>query len=356
MALPSFASGRPIPVRALSRVAGALLVGAAGGAVFDRLGMPLAWMLGAMVATTLAVMGRAPIAVPRITRPPVLAVVGAALGASFTAEVLDHLLAFAVPLAGLAGFLMAAGAASVLYLRKVAGLDRATAYFAGMPGGIVEMTVLSGERGGSESMVALCHSARIFLVVATVPFVVEALSGRSIAAGSGGGAVPFSAVGVDDVAFFAAAAVGGTVLARLVRLPAPYMLGPMLASAAVHVSGLTDFAVPTVVVNAAQVMMGATVGCRFQGVSLRLLLVTMGHAAAVTAATLAIAVAFATALAPLSGLSPEALVLGYAPAGLPEMSLAALALGIEVPLVVALHVVRLALVVAFAAVLFRLAR
>jgi membrane AbrB-like protein len=347
LALPAPPSGRT-----LAAFAGALAFGTVGGWIFAQFGVPLAWMLGSMVACTIAVMAGAPVATPKAVRPPVVALIGAALGTAFTGDVLSNLLAWTIPLAGLVVYLIVVGLGSYAYYRLVVRLDRPTAFFAGMPGGIVEMSMLGGERGGSESMIALAHSARIFLVVALVPFGVELLSGTVIPPGVAG-RTPFGDVGRADVAWFLLATVGGVVFARLLRLPAPYLLGPMLASAGLHVTGVTDFEIPTLAVNAAQVAMGATIGCRFRGTSLRRLATVMGHSAVVIVGAIAVTMLFALALAPLAGVRPEALVLAYAPAGLAEMSLAALALGIEVPLVVAHHVIRLALVVAAADLVFR---
>ena len=49
---------------------------------------------------------------------------------------------------------------------------------------------------------------------------------------------------------------------RKLNLPGPYLLGPMLMSAAVHVSGLTDFVPPREIVNTAQLILGSRARCR----------------------------------------------------------------------------------------------
>src|SRR3546814_12432503 len=64
--------------------------------------------------------------------------------------------------------------------------------------------------------------------------------------------------------------IAGFILARLARLPAAAILGPMLFSAAFHMTGVTDAKPPVELINAAQVVVGTTIGCRFAGVKLAL--------------------------------------------------------------------------------------
>src|SRR3546814_4344936 len=64
--------------------------------------------------------------------------------------------------------------------------------------------------------------------------------------------------------------IAGFILARLARLPAAAILGPMLFSAAFHMTGVTDAKPPVELINAAQVVVGTTIGCRFAGVKMAL--------------------------------------------------------------------------------------
>ena len=53
-------------------------------------------------------------------------------------------------------------------------------------------------------------------------------------------------------------------------LPAAAVLGPMLFSAALHMTGVTDAKPPVELIAAAQVVVGTTIGCRFAGVKMAL--------------------------------------------------------------------------------------
>src|SRR5690349_11768416 len=130
------------------RFIAALLVGAAGGWIFARAGLPLPWMLGSMTACTLASLVRAPIAAPGTVRPPMTMIIGVMLGTGFTPQIIESVGNWIPTVLGLAGFIAVSGAACVTYFRRVEGFDRPTAYFAGMPGGLVEMVIAGEDKGG----------------------------------------------------------------------------------------------------------------------------------------------------------------------------------------------------------------
>lgn len=335
------------------KFAAALLVGAAGGWLFATLRLPLPWMLGSMTACTLAALLKAPIAAPTVVRPPMTMVIGVLLGAGFTPAIVERAPGWIPTLLGLAGFIVLSGIACVLYFRRVARFDPVTAYFAGMPGGLVEMVIEGEARGGDARTIALIHSARILLIVMTLPFIVQAVSGVSL------GARPAAGPSLVDTPlsselWLVGTALVGAVLGHVLRLPAKYLLGPMVASAAVHAAGLTDFKPPVEVVNVAQLVLGTTIGCRFLDTPtaeiLRILRLSVGS----TVILLAITLLFAALVSRVSSYGLVPLLLAYSPGGLAEMSLVALALQIEVAFVAAHHVVRVFLVMVGAGPVFRL--
>jgi len=326
----------------MTRFLGALLVGAMGGALFWWLRAPLPWVLGSMAACALASIAGAPIAASSATRRPMAAVIGVVLGSSFGPHLFDHAHEWIVPLIALPFFLGSSALLCVTYFRKVAKFDPVTAYFAGMPGGIAEMVVMGGERGADERMIGLIHGARIFLVVFILPFLIRLgrpSVGHARIATATGELADWSLLG-----WTLGCVVVGLAIGRLLRLPAWHLVGPLVVSAAVHMSGLADFSIPGWALASAQVGLGATIGCRFVGLTLPLLLRTLLLAAGSTAILLVVTFAWAVGVAALTGIDPVLLVLAYSPGGLAEMSMVALSLALEPGFVIVHHLTRVVLV------------
>lgn len=328
----------------LLRFVAALGVGAGGGALFQAIGAPLPWVLGSMAACAAASIAGVPVAASSATRRPMAAVIGVVLGSSFRPDLFEQARAWIVPLALLPLFLASAALICVSYFRRVAGFDPATAYFAGMPGGIAEMVVMGAERGADERTVGLIHAARIFLVVFTLPFLIR-LVAAPVAVAPGTVAVTTGDMASWTLAGWAAGCVGvGLVLGRVLRLPAWHLMGPLAVSAIVHATGVADFRIPGWALAAAQVGLGATLGCRFGGLTLRALMRTVMLAAGSTVILLMLTIGWATAIGAATGIDPVLLVLAYSPGGLAEMSMVALSLALEPAFVIVHHLTRVVLV------------
>jgi hypothetical protein len=71
---------------------------------------------------------------------------------------------------------------------------------------------------------------------------------------------------------------------------------------------------------------------------------------------LGLTLGFSLALEPLAGSSIQATILSFAPGGLAEMSLIALALNVDAAFVSTHHVVRIALIVTLSPLVFRIVR
>nr|WP_281352081.1 AbrB family transcriptional regulator [Microvirga makkahensis] len=142
--------------------------------------LPLPRMLGSMTACTLAALLRAPIAAPAAVRPPMTMIIGVMLGVGFTPQIVESIAHWLPTVLGLADFILVSGAACVAYFRRIAGFGLPTAYFAGMPGGLVGMVIAGEDKGGDARTIALVHAARILLVVLTLPFLVRLMSGTAL--------------------------------------------------------------------------------------------------------------------------------------------------------------------------------
>lgn len=330
-----------------------LSVGSLGGWVMWYFHMPLAWLLGAMIFCGACALLRVPLAMPKFSRPPMTATIGAMLGTSFSPAVFEHLRVWMVSLVGLIFFIAVAASVVYVYFRKVGKFDHPTAFFSAMPGGLVEMVTLGAERGGDERMISLIHAARIFLVVLCLPFLIQLVTGHAISR-NGSSYVPLGAIDIVDLCWFIAAIVVGVGAGVLLRLPARYLLGPMIVSAGLHLSGVSDFLLPSVFLGAAQVVIGSIVGCRFMNTAPSLILRVLRLSFGSTVILLAISVMFAFAVSYITGDQFVGTVLAYSPGGVAEMSLIALSIGIEVPFVVFHHIVRVLLVVAGSAAVFAL--
>lgn len=331
----------------------AIGIGGVGGAVFAAIQMPLPWMLGAMVFVTVAAVSGAPVRLPYMLRQSMVVFIGAMLGSQFTPDLLDRIGQWAISISGLAIYGAIALALVLYYLKFFGGYDPVTAYFAAAPGGLNDMTLIGRDMGGDDRVIALTHASRILLVVMTIPIMFRIFGGYE----SPPGMLP-RGPGFDlplrEWLLLAGCAIIGPFIARRLKLPAAFLLGPLILSAASHIIGWSTSSPPAGLVAAAQVVLGTAVGCRFAGTHygevLRIIKVSLGSATI----WMASAVGFGLLVSELTGLPWYVVTLAYAPGGLAEMSLVAFGIGQDVAFVATHHLCRIGMVVLLAPLAFKL--
>jgi len=331
-------------------IAGGLAVSAIGGAACAWIGTPLPWMIGAIFGMASAQLAGAEFKPLPGGREAAFVVVGVSLGLYFTAPVVEQVIGLWPWFVALGFAALAFGALSAWLLARLSRADRATAFFACMPGGAAEMASLGEQYGAATDRVALAHSLRMLLVVTVFPVAIT-LSGFHSTEDYRPIVVPFDAWGL-AVLLAMAAAVGG--IARLARIPTAFMMGALVVTIALTVSGREFSSVPTPLTNVAQVFMGCALGSRFERGFLR----TAPRFAAALVPTLALMLALAAlvgwGLAVGSGTYLGGGLLAAAPGGIAEMCITAKVLRMSVAFVTAAHVVRYVIVVLLTRPVYRL--
>ncbi|SOD96969.1 AbrB family transcriptional regulator [Caenispirillum bisanense] len=319
-------------------------LGGAGGAAAVAVAMPLPWLMGSLALTTAVSIGGARLAKLTRTRSVVLAILGVMLGSGFDVAVLGEISHWAASLAFMLALTGVMAVVSVWYCRRVAGYDLTTSLFAGVPGGLSVMSQLAAATGGDVRAVGMMHALRLCAILLLTPPAVLA----SGAVMPPGGFIPdelFAMPSALDMAVLTATGVGGWLGGKLLRLPNPSFMGPLLLSAVVHLGGWSAASPPAFLVVAAQIVIGAAIGARFQGVTLRVLGQYMKAAAGLVVLLLVLSGLAAWGAHLVLGIDMLAALLSYLPGGAPELGLLALTLGIDPAFVAAHHLVRLAVVV-----------
>lgn len=329
-----------------------LLLCAATGALFSWLKTPLPWMIGPLLTMAVLNFGGARLRAPRGARPVGQIIIGTALGLYFTPLVARQVLSYwhLLLLAALLAVVIACACA--WFLSSVTDTDGTTAFFASVPGGAAEMAVLAERYGARVDRVAIAQSMRILSVVVLVPFVLT----YSGVHGADNYAPATSVLDWGRLVILLAIAATGAGLLALVRAPNAFMLGALFSVIALTVSEVSLSAMPSLVSNIGQLLIGCALGGRFE----RSFLDRIPRFVAATAASIVVALGLAAvlgaSLAWAYGLPVPSVVLATAPGGIAEMCITAKVLQLGVPLVTAAHVTRVIVLVAGTGPMFRLAR
>jgi hypothetical protein len=341
-------AGIHLPTLALT-----LALGTAGGFVARALHLPLAMLLGSLLAVAAAALaglrplGRLP-QCPNGLRFFFVPVIGVAIGGSFTPQIVMEAQLWWPSLLALGLFIPIAHLSGYRALRATGRLDPVTAFFGTAPGGLTETVLMGEEMGADVPMLTMLQFMRLILTIILVPLGFLLVTGQVVGSAGGAAMARAQAHGGADWGWILGAAALGLALGKVSRLPAGIITGPIVVSAAVHLAGLTTAIPPQWAIMATQIVIGTSLGVRFVRMppgqfwlALRLASVNVGI-------FIALAAAFAFALADFVHEPVVAVFLAFAPGGLTEMALIALSLQMSVIYVTAHHVLRIVLAVALA--------
>jgi hypothetical protein len=231
----------------------------------------------------------------------------------------------------------------------VAGLSRITTYFAAPIGAASEMTLMAERHGAQTELVASAHSLRVLLVTLIIPFGFQwaglhgldsTLPGARLVQGPG-------------LALLAVlTGMGCWAMLKLERTN-PWFIGALTVSLLLTACGFTLSALPPWMTNAAQLVIGISLGVRFTRSFVHMAPRWLGSVALATVGMVGLCAGFAWLLAQFTSLHWATLLLGTSPGGIAEMAITAKVLQLGVPVVTAFHVTRLAAVLLLAEPMYR---
>jgi len=302
-------------------------------ALLVALGVPAGFLVGPMFAGILVALRGHALALPKRGMAVCQALIGLMISRSLTRETLslwwDHAWLFA------AGTFVVIGLSALLgwSLARTRVMPASAALWGAAPGAASAMVLLAEGHGGDGRLVALMQYVRVVVVSAT------AALGTRILGASPKPADPWTTVSLGGLALVAFLVAVCVIAGTLVRFPAlPLVLGMVLGA---------PFTVelPPVVLIAAWVFIGWSVGLRFTAELVRHALRALPWVVLANVLLVAACLGLAWVLARVSGLDAVTLMLAMSPGGADTAAAIASSIGLEVTFVMALQMLRFAVVV-----------
>jgi membrane AbrB-like protein len=317
------------------------LIAIPGGLLFHFLHLPLPWMLGPLSITLIfnACSGnRACWSVH--FRNAGLIVIGYSMGRSVVGETTEQMIANLPLMATVTALtvLFCMGVGYLTYLRT--DISLASGILGNIPGGLAQMVLMGEEIEGADvTAVTFMQIIRVLTVVFIVPFIAT----YGIAHPSGAPLVQTVETSRYSLAVLQALimALAGAWLAACLKMPIPFLLGPIFTAAAASLLSFPVPPVPSLPMSAAQLLFGTYMGTIVSLEKMRrfgnVLPYAIGGSAALVAFTYLIGFG-------LTWVTPCNLITAFlsaSPGGLTEMGIVALSVGADVAFVVAFHLFRL---------------
>jgi uncharacterized protein len=255
-----------------ARWAGLTAATVAVSLAFDAIALPSPFLFGALlVGLAVALMRTArsrvldiPIGLFGAAQGAVGVALGAYLQSSSLSALGDDWLPVTLVSAGTLGVSLAAG----VVMARVTEVDRTTAALGMVAGGASGIVTMARDLGGDDRLVAFMQYLRVLIVSLLTPLLVPlAFPGAHSAGNVAGGGPVLGTLGGWAITI-AASVVGGFVAAR-VKLPAPILLGPLLLTAVLTLTGAVDVTVPPLLREVGFALIGLYIGLGFERDTIR---------------------------------------------------------------------------------------
>ncbi len=313
-----------------------------GVASFLILHLPLPLLLGPMLGCLIAAFLGGPLQGPGQFGVFMRTFLGVAVGSSITPAILGELRQFAGSLAFVPLYIAVIGAVGYPLFRYVFKFNHATAWYSAMPGGLQDMLVFGEEAGGDVRALSLIHATRVLVVVTLAPLVMVAYWGVDLTRPPG---VSAADLAWTQIALMVFAGFAGWQIAEKIGLFGASILGPMILTAILSVSGILTHRPPAEIIWASQFFIGIAVGVKYAGITLRELRIFVGAGAVYAVVLALISLGFIEVIHLLQLAPPMDAFLGYLPGGQAEMVVIAILAGADLAFVVSHHLLRIVLVI-----------
>jgi len=335
----------------VAKLALTALFALSSGWVFSQFRLPVPYMLGSLIGVWVLgglIRPAQPwLGVPRWFHIPVIlglgVIVGGAIGPGFIGSVLiwwptTLVVIVATTIATTIGFLV------LWRLRRRPWLQ---ALLSAVPGGQAEVSVIARDYVEKDYAVVLSHLVRVTFIFLSTPLILALVEGQA--------AVEQSYQAQDNlpgllelpprrIIEFLAMAFGSYALARLIRMPMPHLLGPMLVSLVLNALGWVETIRLDEFVLLAQVTIGGQIGARLSRVPFREVVSYLIDGLMVSVVTLSIYTGFAVAVALMLDMRLLDAYIGFVPGGLYEVTLLSVLFGLDVAFVAFHNTLRVVLI------------
>ena len=304
----------------------------------DFFNIPLAWMIGPMIAVSIAALNGLKIFMPKLALSSILIILGLHIGNYIDQNLLNQMVNWIWTTIIMFAYIVVSILIVSKYLQKFSGYKEKTSIFSAAPGALGPLLILAEYEKSDLSQVATAHLIRLIIIITIFPFIIVNLSGsESLEIKK----FDYMSQNHWDLVLLILASLIFIFFFDKAKVPAALLSGTLVASGVLQIFDIASYKLPEESINFCLLILGASVGCRFvnktikevannslHGLVATFLLVLLGLVAAFIA-TFFVDNNFLT------------LILSFCPGGIYEVAVIAIAFDLEPDFVAFHHIIRL---------------
>ena len=318
-----------------------ILISIPSAIVADYFNIPLAWMLGPMLAVSIAALSGIKIKMPKLALSSILIVLGLHIGNYIDQNLINQMTEWVWTSIIMFVYILISILIVSKYLQKFSGYNVKTSIFSAAPGELGPLMILAEHEKSDLSQVATSHLIRLIIIITVIPFFVVNYSTNE--------ALIIEKFNyLDQNHFHLLILLIGSISLIFVfdkiGVPAALLSGTLVASGILQISEVASYKLPDESINFCLLILGASVGCRFTDKSLKEVSGNAFHSLIATAILVTLGLLAAIVATYFVDTNFLTLLLSFSPGGIYEVAVIAIAFDLDPNFVAFHHIIRLLMI------------
>ena len=317
----------------------------------DLFNIPLAWMIGPMIAVSIAALNGFKIFMPKLALSSILIILGLHIGNYIDQNLLNQMVNWIWTTIIMLGYIIVSILIVSKYLQKFSGYKEKTSIFSAAPGALGPLMILAEYEKSDLSQVATAHLIRLIIIITIFPFIIVNLStADSLELQK----FDYMSQNHWDLVLLIIASLIFIFFFDKAKVPAALLSGTLVASGVLQIFDIASYKLPDASINFCLLILGASVGCRFANKTVKEVANNSFHGlvATILLVLLGLIAAFiATFFVDNNFLT---LILSFCPGGIYEVAVIAIAYDLEPDFVAFHHIIRLLFILFIVPMILRL--
>ena len=315
-----------------------ILVSIPSAIIADYFNIPLAWMIGPMIATSIAALSGLKIVMPKLALSSILIILGLHIGNYIDQSLFNQILDWIWTTLIMLIYIIVSIFIVSKYLQKFSGYQEKASIFSAAPGALGPLIILAEYEKSDLSQVATSHLIRLIIIITVFPLIIVTSSDQESLNIS-----KFDYMNQNhlDLLWLFIGSLFLIFIFSKLRVPAALLSGTLVASGILQITEIASYKLPDPTINFCLLILGASVGCRFANKTLSEVANNSLHSLVATSilVILGLFAAFIANFFVENNLLT--LILAFCPGGIYEVAVIAIAFDLEPDFVAFHHIIRL---------------
>ena len=315
-----------------------ILISIPSAIVADYLKIPLAWMLGPMIVTSIAALAGLKVIMPKIALSSILIILGLHIGNYIDQNLFNQMINWIWTSVIMLIYIIVCILIVSKYLQKFSGYGEKASIFSAAPGALGPLMILAENEKTNLSQVATSHLIRLIIIITVIPFIIVNNTGSEVLLLDN-----FDYMGQNHLKLILLiiASLFFIFIFDKIRVPAALLSGTLFASGLLQITDIASYKLPDASINFCLLILGASVGCRFAEKTVKEVANNSLHS--IVATTILVLLGLVTAYVATFFVDTNilTLILSFSPGGIYEVAVIAIAFDLDPDFVAFHHIIRL---------------